>query len=282
MLTGHRAAVLGSPIAHSLSPALHRAAYAALGLDCWSYSAVELTPDRLPGFLAQATPEWAGLSVTMPLKEAALAAAAEATALARRVGAVNTLVRRPDGGWFGDNTDVYGAAQALREAGVGDVGRAVVVGSGATGRSVLASLASLGCRQVTFVVRGGVRPETVDLARTLGMQVGVCAPAEAAGPVAAARVVVSTTPTGTDVPIELPEPAGWAAAGPPVLLDVVYAGWPTPMARAFLERGAPVVSGFEMLLHQAVEQVRLMTGLDAPVAAMRAAGLEAMDAPARR
>jgi shikimate dehydrogenase len=124
MLTAdtRRAAVLGSPIDHSLSPTLHEAAYRALGLSDWVYGIHEVRASELGGFVSRLGPEWAGLSLTMPLKEVAFEVADEVSGLAREVGAINTLVRRPDGGWNGDNTDVYGVSQALREAGVGHVG----------------------------------------------------------------------------------------------------------------------------------------------------------------
>ena len=127
-VTGRRAAVLGSPISHSLSPALHQAAYRALGLSDWSYGAHELQVAELPGFVSGLGPQWAGLSLTMPLKEAAFEVADEVSDLAREVGAINTLVRAPDGGWSGDNTDVYGVSQALREAGCAHVSSSLVLG----------------------------------------------------------------------------------------------------------------------------------------------------------
>lgn len=272
MLSAHRAAVLGSSIAHSPSPALHRAAYRALGLDNWSYAAQEVTADRLPGLLAGTGPEWAGLSLTLPLQEVALAAAEQASDLARRVGAANTLVRLPEGGWRAENTDVYGVTAALREAGLVAAEQAVVVGSGATARAVMAALADLGCQRVTFVSRGPACPQALELAAALGLQARVCRPEAAAGPLAEAAVVVSTTPTGADLPLAVPRM--WTV--PPIVLDVDYAAWPTGFARAFRRRGAEVVWGFEVLLHQAAAQVLLMTGLPAPVEAMRTAGLDAM------
>ncbi|MDQ1483633.1 MAG: shikimate dehydrogenase, partial [Actinomycetota bacterium] len=154
--TLRRAAVLGSPISHSLSPALHLAAYRALGLSHWSYAAHDVQAAALSGFVADLGSQWAGLSLTMPLKEAAFEVADEVSELAREVGAVNTLVRMgesPDGGWRGDNTDVYGVSQALREAGCERVDSAVVLGSGATARAVVAALTSLGCAKVRFAVR---------------------------------------------------------------------------------------------------------------------------------
>jgi shikimate dehydrogenase len=323
------AAVLGSPINHSLSPTLHLAAYRALGLTHWSYRAHEINESGLPGFVAGLGPQWAGLSLTMPLKEVAFDVADEVSELAREVGAINTLVRRPDGGWRGENTDVYGVSQALREAGCSQVGSAMVLGSGATARSVVAALVTLGCSRVTFAVRSAARPETLKQAARAGLGVDVIGfdrLAHALGDAALAEVVISTLPAGalsadalpadalpadaltvdppaadalvTDaLPADAPpadappsdatpsdarlsdaQAADVRPAGRRLLLDVVYAGWPTPLARIFEESGATVVSGFEMLLHQAAEQVYLMTGLRPPVSAMRTAGLAAMAA----
>lgn len=277
------AAVLGSPISHSLSPALHQAAYRALGLPQWSYEAHEVQASALGRFVSGLGPQWAGLSLTMPLKEAAFEVADEVSPLARQVGAINTLVRRPDGGWSGDNTDVYGVAQALREAGCDRVNSAVVLGSGATARSVVAALTSLGCVRVTFAVRSTARQITVDQAHRAGLEVAVVGLGQVSEALGNGSVVVSTLPAGTQAGDWLPEDGlvGWVLSGRSsqqarLLLDVVYAGWPTPLARAFQEAGAGVVSGLEMLVHQAAEQVRLMTGLLPPVDQMRAAGLAEM------
>ncbi len=281
MLTSatRRAAVLGSPISHSLSPALHGAAYRALGLSNWFYGADEVQESALRGFVTGLGPEWAGLSLTMPLKEAAFEVADEVSGLAREVGAINTLVRRPDGGWSGDNTDVYGVSQALREAGCAHVASSLVLGSGATARSVVAALATLGCQKVTFAVRSAARQETLDQAHRAGLEVDVVGLGQVADRIGDTPVVVSALPANA-LPKALTGsmfPEG-SRLQDHLLLDVVYAGWPTPLARTFQEAGACVVSGFEMLVHQAAEQVRLMTGLFAPVEAMRAAGLAAMAA----
>ncbi len=276
-----RAAVLGSPIGHSLSPVLHEAAYRALGLKHWVYEAHEVQALALHGFVAALGPEWAGLSLTMPLKEAAFDVADEVSDLAREVGAINTLVRRPDGGWRGDNTDVYGVSQALREAGAKPVASSMVLGSGATARSVVAALAALGCPKVIFAVRSDARPQTVAQARRAGLEVEVVALGQLASRVGEAPVVVSTLPADA-LPASALAELGLLAGSrlsDHLLLDVVYAGWPSPLARVFLEAGASVVSGFEMLVHQAAEQVHLMTGLLAPVEQMRAAGLAAKGSP---
>jgi shikimate dehydrogenase len=278
-----QAAVLGSPISHSLSPALHMAAYRALGLSHWSYGAHEVQAPALLRFVTGLGPQWAGLSLTMPLKEAAFEVADEVSDLAREVGAINTLVRRADGRWSGDNTDVYGVSQSLREAGCTQVTSAMVLGSGATARSVVAALASLGCAKVTFAVRSVARQETLDQATRAGLEVDVVGLGAVADLLGDTRVVISTLPVNALPGNTLPENALTGRLlhqGPrPVghlLMDVVYTGWPTPLARTFHEAGASVVSGLEMLVHQAAEQVRLMTGLVPPVDQLRAAGMAAM------
>jgi shikimate dehydrogenase len=275
VLTAHTrlAAVLGSPIGHSLSPVLHQAAYRALGLSDWFYGAFDVQEPALRGFVVGLGPQWAGLSLTMPLKEVAFDVADEVSDLAREVGVINTLVRRPDGDWRGENTDVYGVSQALREAGCAQVSGAVVLGSGATARSVVAALATLGCARVTFAVRSAARQETLNQAHRAGLEVDVVGLDQVGDLLGDVRVVVSTLPANALTTAVL----GQGSAGPDhLLLDVVYTGWPTPLARTFQQAGARVVSGLEMLVHQAAEQVHLMTGMFAPVEAMRAAGLAAM------
>ena len=274
-----RAAVLGSPITHSLSPTLHEAAYRALGLSSWIYGAPEVREPDLPGFVARLGPEWAGLSLTMPLKEAAFEVADEVSDLALEVGAINTLVPRPDGGWRGDNTDVYGVSHALRDAGCTHVASSMVIGSGATARSVVAALVMLGCAKVTFAVRSVARPETLAQARRAGLEVEVVQLGQVAGSLGDIPLVISTLPANSLAAGALADLMPPAGSLPPdhTLLDVVYTGWPSPLARTFEQAGASVVSGFEMLVHQAAEQVHLMTGLLAPVEQMRAAGLAEME-----
>jgi shikimate dehydrogenase len=280
-VTDRRAAVLGSPIGHSLSPALHLAAYRALGLSNWSYGAHDVKKPALGGFVAGLGPEWAGLSLTMPLKEAAFEVADEVSDLAREVGAINTLVRRTDGGWRGDNTDVYGVSQALREAVGAQVASAVVLGSGATARSVVAALAGLGCRKVTFAVRSVARQETLDQAGRAGLEIDVAGLGQLAAALADARLVISTLPANAlDDELNAVELPHGSLPSDSLMLDVVYTGWPTPLARRFQAAGARAVSGLEMLVHQASEQVYLMTGLRPPVEAMRAAGQAALAARA--
>ena len=249
--------MLGRPIAHSLSPSLHRAAYAALGLD-WRYDAVEVGEAELAGFLDGLGAEWAGLSLTMPLKAAVLPLLDEVTDLARDVAAANTVLLR-DGRRSGENTDVPGIVAALAESGITSVRRAVVLGGGATARSALAALAVLGCTEPVLVVRSSP-DRTLEAAARLGVVPTVVpwSPDVLAG----CELLVSTLPAGAA------DPVAPHVAGVPALLDVVYDPWPTALAAGC---GGVVVSGAAMLLHQAAEQVRLMTGRAAPLEAMRRA-----------
>jgi shikimate dehydrogenase len=257
-----RAAVLGSPIAHSLSPVLHRAAYAALGLD-WHYDAVECREEDLAAVLAR---PWAGLSLTMPLKRAVLPLMDEVSDLARAVGGANTVVF--DGGRrLGFNTDVHGIVTALAEAGVRAPGSAVILGTGATACSALAALRDLGLTKAVVVAREpGRAAGTVAAATRLGVGATVLTYADA---IPEADLVISTLPAGAaDAYAE----AIARSAG--ALLDVVYAPWPTRVAGAVRAAGGVTADGYAMLVHQAVRQVALMTGReDVPVEAMRAAGL---------
>jgi shikimate dehydrogenase len=265
--TGRRAAVLGSPIAHSLSPVLHRAAYAAMGLDAWSYDAVECGEDGLGALLDGLGPEWAGLSLTMPLKRVALGLVDTVSDLAAKVGGANTIVLR-DGRRHGDNTDVYGIETALAEAGLKAPAEALVLGGGATAASALAALAGLGTREAVLAVR---TPERAAGAAEVGERFGLAVRVVPLGEASAhlpAELVVSTLPGGAaDV---FAEPVAESGAA---LFDVVYAPWPTALAAAVERAGGTAVGGFAMLLHQAVRQVAMMTGRDdVPVEAMRAAG----------
>ena len=263
-----RAAVLGSPVAHSLSPALHRAAYDALGLRGWSYEAVEVVPAGLAAFLAGLGADWAGLSLTMPLKQAVLPLLASRSSLVELTGVANTVVAG-EGGWHGDNTDVAGIVAALREAGVCSCSRAAVLGAGATAASALVALHELGAHQVRVLARSVERALALQpVADGLGVElrVGTLHPLEVED--RWPQVVVSTVPAGA-----LDAFAAASDPGPeaPALLDVVYAPWPTPLARVYARAGGVVVGGAAMLLHQAARQVELMTGRPAPLDAMRAA-----------
>jgi shikimate dehydrogenase len=262
-----RAAVLGSPIGHSLSPRLHRAAYAALGLD-WAYDAVEVTEQGLPAFVAGLGADWAGLSLTMPLKQAVLPLLHTRSDLVELTGSANTVVLK-DHRREGHNTDVEGIVAALREAGLGHIDRAAVIGAGATAASALAALHDLGAHDVRVLARSAERAQALaPVAAALGVRLRFgelhALELEDRWP----QVIVSTTPAGAlDELAAQSDPGGEV----PMLLDVVYDPWPTPLAAVYAAAGGTVVPGTAMLLHQAAAQVSLMTGLDAPIEAMRAA-----------
>ncbi|GAA4570912.1 shikimate dehydrogenase [Micromonospora coerulea] len=262
-----RVAVVGKPIAHSLSPVIHEAGYAAAGLTGWSYTRIECGAEELPGLVAGLGPEWAGLSVTMPGKEAALALVDQVSPVAAAVGAANTLVRRPDGSWYADNTDVAGMVDVLTAAGVATGAEVTVLGAGGTARAAIAAAARLGAAEVTVVAR---RPEAVHELRPVARAVGVPltgADWDGAPSHARADVVISTVPKGVADP--LAENFDWRPGT--VFFDALYDPWPTPLAAAALAAGCRVVSGLDLLLAQAVGQFAQFTGVAAPVDAMRAA-----------
>lgn len=255
--------MLGKPIAHSKSPQLHLAAYRALGLANWTYDRIECDAEQLPGVVGGFGPEWVGVSVTMPGKFAALGFADERTDRARRVGSANTLVRTPTG-WRADNTDIDGVAGALGSAS----GWALVCGSGGTAPAAVAGLAQLGVAGVTVVARNPDKAaRLVDLGRQLGVPTRFC-DLDGGGlvdEVAGAEVLVST------IPADVAERYVGTFERIGVLLDAVYDPWPTPLAAAVSAAGGRVVSGLQMLLHQAFAQVEQFTGLPAPREAMTCA-----------
>ncbi|MFE6698050.1 shikimate dehydrogenase [Streptomyces sp. NPDC057718] len=268
-----RAAVLGSPIAHSLSPVLHRAAYAELGLDHWSYDRFEVDEAALPAFVEGLDGSWAGLSLTMPLKRAIIPLLDEVSATAASVEAVNTVVFTEDGRRVGDNTDIPGMIAALRERGVDKVDSAAVLGAGATASSALAALAAVCAGPVTAYVRS---PERAAEMRGWGERLGVdvvtadWADAEAA---LSAPLVIATTPAGATDAF-----TGSVPEAPGILFDVLYEPWPTALVAAWSGRAGAVVGGLDLLVHQAALQVERMTGVpQVSLTAMRDAGLEALE-----
>lgn len=275
-----RAAVLGAPIAHSLSPVLHRAAYAELGLE-WTYDAVECSPERLPGLLDELDESWVGLSLTMPLKRTVLPLLDDVSPLAAAVGAANTVIfggRRRQG----DNTDVGGFLDTLAGHGMHRPRSAIVLGAGATASSALAGLSELGLGEASVVVRDPARTRDLRAAAErlgVGAHVRTFADLPELLPV---DLLVSTLPSGAaDGVADVfasggrgRTPGTWSSM---IVLDVCYDPWPTRLASAAEAAGQRVAGGFDLLLYQAVRQVRLMTGLrDIPVEAMRAAGGRAL------
>lgn len=262
----HGSAVLGRPIAHSLSPVLHRAAYAALGLD-WTYQARDVGEVELPGVLAELAGALAGVSLTMPLKLAAAKLVGRLVAPAEQLGAVNTVLfagpAPPD--WVGHNTDVAGVAAALDELGVA-ANDVALLGAGGSARAVLGALADRGGR-LTCLVRDPARASGL---AALGARLGrpVAVQPLAAFPAGRWPLVISTLPAQGNAAV-----AGACRIWPHgALLDLGYEPWPTPLARLAGRSGAPVVGGLAVLVAQAGQAVALLTGMPAPIAAMRAAG----------
>lgn len=258
-------AVLGKPIAHSLSPVMHRAAYARLGLD-WSYDAHEVAESELPAFLAGCDESWRGLSLTMPLKRAVIGLADEVTTVAAALGVANTVELR-DGRVIASNTDCAGALAALAERGVRKSRTARILGGGATATSMAHALASSGVTRIEFVVR---HPDSA---------AGAVAAAQAAGAETVVRlfdvalidvvdVLVSTVPAGA-----VRKTAHDLVDSARAVFDVVYDPWPTPLAKAAKQAGRPLVSGLDLLAHQAAFQVELMTGSPIEPAVLRDAAL---------
>ncbi|MGW0206030.1 shikimate dehydrogenase [Streptomyces sp. NPDC003233] len=267
-----RAAVLGKPIAHSLSPVLHRAAYDELGLADWSYDRFEVDEAGLPGFFEKLGPEWAGLSLTMPLKRAVIPLVDEISETAASVDAVNTVVFAEDGRRLGDNTDIPGMVAALREHGVEQVDSAAILGAGATASSALAALARICTGEVVAYVRSEARAaEMRQWGERLDVEVRTADWADAERALRA-PLVIATTPAGTTDALAAAVPER-----PATLFDVLYDPWPTALAARWSMFGGAVVSGLDLLVHQAVLQVERMTGRSpAPLEAMRRAGEKAL------
>jgi len=245
-----KAAVLGSPISHSRSPVLHRAAYAALNLP-WSYDAIDVPSGSLQAFKAGLDSSWRGLSLTMPLKEEVLDLLDECSDLALRTRSANTVVI-DNGRWLGSNTDIFGMVRSLTQLGATGTSGAVI-GSGATARSAIAALVELGVDSISIWARRQPAAQAIgELVETFDL------PWQISGePPLTADIVISTVPAGAIA----------ARGGPGYLLDAIYHPWPPPLTAAW----APdrVATGLDLLLWQAVGQVEAMTGSPAPVAAMR-------------
>ena len=267
-----RAAVCGKPIAHSLSPVIHTAGFAAAGLSGWVYTTFECAEAEFPDLVRGLGPEWVGLSVTMPLKEVALTLAASASPVATATGAANTLVRRPDGTWHADNTDAPGMVRVLRDAGLAAAPAVSVLGGGGTARAALAAAAELGATEVTVVTRRSESlAELAPAADALGLRLAGLGWAEAARAFEA-DAVISTVPKGAAD--ELAVSAPWRAGS--VLFDAIYDPWPTLLAAAAAAHGVKVASGLDLLLAQALGQFEQFTGIaPAPEAAMRDALMSA-------
>ncbi|WP_091467824.1 shikimate dehydrogenase [Paenarthrobacter nitroguajacolicus] len=265
-----RAAVLGHPISHSKSPALHSAAYAKLGVDI-EYSAIDVTVERLPSFMdsLRGDDAWCGLSVTMPLKSAMVKEVDEVRGAGAHLGVINTVVFEHDAGQVrrvGYNTDVAGIVEAVRYAGVAAAPHAAILGGGGTSAAAVAAVQELGARHVDVFVRDAGRAgDAQAAAAAVGISLAIRPLTEAATAVAGTDLVISTFPprAADSLAEELAELPGTGAG---VLLDVAYDPWPSRLAEVWHGHGGAVVPGLEMLMYQAAAQIRRFSGCDVDAA----------------
>ncbi|MFK0006058.1 shikimate dehydrogenase family protein [Paenarthrobacter sp. NPDC090520] len=265
-----RAAVLGHPISHSKSPAMHSAAYAKLGVDI-GYSAIDVTVESLPAFMetVRGDGSWCGLSVTMPLKTAMVAEVDEVRGAAAHLGVLNTVAFDLDGGSVrrvGYNTDVAGIIEAVRYAGLATTPHAAILGGGGTSAAAIAAVQEMGAGHVDVFVRDVSRAvEAQAAAAAVGISLAVRPLTEASTAVAASDLVISTfPPRAADALAD--ELADQPGTGGGVLLDVAYDPWPSRLAEVWHGHGGAVVPGLEMLMYQAAEQIRLFSGCDVDAA----------------
>ncbi|QYH36106.1 shikimate dehydrogenase [Salinibacterium sp. M195] len=263
-------AVLGSPIEHSLSPAIHRAAYEKLGFD-WKYDAVELTGESLPAFLGALDGRWRGLSLTMPLKRDVVPLLDWADPLVGLVGGANTVVLT-DGGLRGYNTDVEGAMRSFLDAGLSSLESVWILGAGATAASLLVASVRLGARSVQIFARTPAKAGSLrELGESLGAAVQIRqwqdSPLEGDIPSA----IITTVPGGA-MDLVFDERVRSAAT----LFDVAYDPWPSAVAQSWMDVGGSVISGHDLLINQAIAQVRIFAAGTSDVPLAREA--EAIDA----
>ena len=268
-------AVLGSPIGHSQSPLLHAAAYRELGLD-WQYSGIEITGETLADFVTTRDETWRGLSLTMPLKRDVLPLLDEIDSVATITGAANTVLYS-DGRRLGFNTDVYGIVRAFSDAGIDHLETVQILGGGATAASVIVAMRELGARRITVSVRSVERSaDLVDLGAAGGVEIVVRELGVQDRSLIVPDAVVSTLPGHAEHGLKFPGAVRESA----VLFDVAYDPWPSTLATSWAEVGGTVISGVEMLINQALAQVRIFVNGDAAtpldresdvLAAMRAA-----------
>lgn len=256
-----RLAVLGSPIAHSQSPAIHNAAYRALRLD-WGYERFELTEPELAGFLAGRGPDWRGFSLTMPLKHEAFALADDLDHAARATGAVNTLLIGEVQGarrLRGFNTDVAGLVNSLAEHGMRGATQVCVLGGGATAGSAILAAAALGAESVTVAVRTPAKAEGLHRqAEAAGLALRIVPLDAAVAAASASQLIINTLPGGSDTGLVFDA----ATIARVTLYDVAYAPWPSALGAQWQRAGGQLVSGLGMLLHQALVQVRIFVAGD--------------------
>ena len=259
-------AVVGSPISHSKSPIIHRAAHRVLSLD-WNYSAVEISEGRLLQFLETLDDSWHGLSVTMPLKLEATRLASELDPIAQATRVTNTLCRTQQG-WKGFNTDVFGIQSALKDSLSSGATRVLILGSGATATSaVFAALLSNPASKVTVVARDAMKAkQTRSLALDAGFSIDIRSFKALYRSLATADIVISTLPAGALDSYATKLGRAWFFKPRGLFFDIAYSSWPSAFASAWMARSLPAVSGIEMLIFQAIAQLRVFTSGDVDAA----------------
>ena len=252
-------AVVGSPVDHSKSPQIHRSAYRVLGLD-WQYSAVDVPEGRLLQFLETLDKSWHGLSVTMPLKPEAARLATRLDPLASKTGIANTLLRDEDG-WRGFNTDIFGVQMALRDSLIASKQSVVIIGSGATAvSSAFAVLLANPLADVRLVARNAqAASEVAKLVEDSGFRMKISSMSRFVSAVKNADIVISTLPSGALDPFALKLNRRFSSKPRGVFFDVAYNSWPSKFAAAWMSKDLTVVSGIEMLIFQAIAQLRVFS-----------------------
>jgi shikimate dehydrogenase len=257
-----RLAVLGSPIAHSLSPRLHSAAYAVLGLD-WQYDAVDVPEGELSSFVSGRDDSWLGLSLTMPLKLGIRPLLDHRDELSILTGSTNTVRftgtagdRRLDG----YNTDVGGIVRALAEQSIVSARHVAVLGGGATAASAIVAAAQLGAEHVSVLARSPEKAEGLHpIAQRSGTTMTLLPLTVASLDIVDASLVISTLPGATGAAALMQASSIPARSD---LLDVAYHPWPSELGTIWARSDRTVVSGLRMLVHQALLQLRIFVNGD--------------------
>jgi len=246
-----KAAVLGSPISHSLSPLLHTLAYKELGMES-NYIAIEVKNGDLSTFLSTCDESWTGLSLTMPLKEEVIPLARTVSDLARTINSANTLVR-DNGHWHATTTDVPGFVHATEANGKKISGEVLIIGAGATARAAAAAADGLADR-ITVMMRASTREMDMrGCVKTSELNVVSWGDSPS---FSSAEMIISTTPPGaTDSLLDY-----FPKKPQSVLFDVLYHPWPTMALSNWKANGGEIIDGLDLLIHQAIDQIQLFSG----------------------
>ena len=247
-----KAAVLGSPIDHSLSPLLHTIAYTELGLES-EYSRIEVKNGELEGFLKNCDSSWTGFSLTMPLKEEVLSCSKDISEIAKRIRSANTLVRTSDG-YRATSTDISGFTHALTAHGAEARGQVLIIGAGATARAVAAACDGVATR-ITIMNRSPSRVQA--LANCVELSELAFISWDESEFFEEADLIISTTPEGaSDSLIDF-----FPLRPTSIFFDVLYKPWPTRACAAWGARGGQIIDGLDLLIHQGIDQVAMFSQL---------------------